>query len=137
MTLVQGVRAGTVTTARDQGLLLGLMLAGAYDEAAAALLGCTPELARLGLDILSWQKLNTRLPSMLPAGTVVAHKTGTGPHNFNDAGIIYRGSEPLFILTCYTGGVPLELPDGTPGFAAAARLIGTLARTAYDELKPT
>jgi beta-lactamase class A len=132
--LVQGVRAGTVTTARDQGLLLDLMLQGAGDAAAAAYLGCTPELVQLGLDILRWQKLNTRLPSLLPAGTIVAHKTGTGPRNFNDAGIIYRGSEPRFILTCYTGGVPLELPDGTPGFAAAAGLIGRLARAAYDAL---
>ncbi|MDP2871980.1 MAG: serine hydrolase [Bacillota bacterium] len=134
--LVQGIRAGTVTTARDQGLLLDLILAGTRDAAAAARLGCPPELVRLGLDILSWQKLNTRLPSLLPAGTVVAHKTGTGPRNFNDAGIVYSGAAPLFILTCYTGGVPLELADGTPGFAAAANLIGRLARTAYDALKP-
>jgi beta-lactamase class A len=136
--LVQGVRAGTVTTPRDQGLLLDMMLAGAREDAAAAHLGCTRELVRLGLDILSWQQFKTRLPSLLPAGTKVAHKTGTGPRNFNDAGIIYYGEEPMFILTCYTGGVPLQLADadvdGTPGFAAAARLIGRLARTAYDAL---
>jgi len=134
--LVQGVQAGTVTSARDQGLLLELILAGAKDEAAAARLGCTTELVQLGLDILTWQNLNTRLPSQLPAGTIVAHKTGTGPHNFNDAGIIYHNGKPLFILTCYTGDVPLALPDGTPGHTAAARLIGSLARKAYDTLKP-
>ena len=134
-TLVQGVRAGTVTTACDQGLLLDLILAGARDTTAAAKLGCSPELAQLGLDILTWQNFKTRLPSRLPAGTVVAHKTGTGPHNFNDAGIVYHDGRPLFILTCYTSDVPLEMPDGAPGHAAAAALIGGLARTAYDALK--
>ena len=41
---------------------------------------------------------------------------------------------PLFILTAYTSEVPYELPDGTPGFAAAARLIGSLALTCFDRL---
>ncbi len=127
---------GTVTTANDSGLLLDTILAGAGgDMSAAGRLGSTPELCRLGLDILSWQKLNTRLPSLLPAGTKVAHKTGTGPHVFNDAGIIYQGDQPLFILTAYTIGVPFELPDGMPGFAGAAQLIGRLARTAFNSLK--
>ena len=132
--LVQGVEAGTVTSAHDQGRLLDLILAGTRSASAAARLGCTQELVQLGLDILSWQKLNTRLPSLLPAGTTVAHKTGTGPHNFNDAGIVYHQGEPLFILTCYTSDVPLEVAGGAPGHAAAASLIGRLARTAYDEL---
>lgn len=68
----------TTTTPNDQGLLLGLILTGAGDEAAARRLGGTPALCRLALDILSWQKLKTRLPSLLPQGTKVAHKTGTG-----------------------------------------------------------
>ena len=68
----------TTTTPNDQGLLLEMILRGTTDKAAAAKLGSTPELCRLGLDILSWQKLKTRLPSQLPLGTKVAHKTGTG-----------------------------------------------------------
>ena len=36
-----------------------------------------------------------------------------------DAGIIFKGEQPLFILTAYTEHVPAALPDGTPGFAAA------------------
>ena len=124
----------TTTTPNDQRLLLGLILQGGDDAAAAARLGCTPALCRLALDILSWQKLKTRLPSLLPLGTRVAHKTGTGPRGYMDAGIIFRDGRPLCILTAYTDHVPESLADGTPGFAAAALLIGRMARLCYDRL---
>ena len=124
----------TTTTPNDQGLLLELILRGATDPAAAGRLGVTPELCRLGLDILSWQKLKTRLPSLLPLGTKVAHKTGTGARGFMDAGIVYRDERPLFILTAYTERVPAALPDGTPGFAAAYQVIGRMSRLAWDTL---
>jgi beta-lactamase class A len=126
----------TTTTPDDQGHLLELILRGGTDPAAAAHLGCTPELCRLALDILSWQKLRTRLPSLLPLGTKVAHKTGTGARGYMDAGIVYKDERPLFILAAYTEHVPAALPDGTPGFAAAAQLIGRMARLGYDTLGP-
>jgi beta-lactamase class A len=126
----------TTTTPNDQGHLLELILRGATEGEAAARLGSTPELCRLALDILSWQKLKTRLPSLLPLGTKVAHKTGTGARGFMDAGIVYRDERPLFILTAYTEHVPAALPDGTPGFAAAYQLIGRMARLCYDGLGP-
>jgi beta-lactamase class A len=124
----------TTTTPNDQGLLLELILRGTTDAAVAARLGCMPELCRLGLDILSWQKLKTRLPSLLPLGTKVAHKTGTGARGYMDAGIIFKDGRPLCILTAYTEHVPAALADGTPGFAAAAQLIGRMARLCYDGL---
>jgi beta-lactamase class A len=124
----------TTTTPDDQGMLLEMILHGASDTAAATRLGSTPELCRLGLDILSWQKLKTRLPSQLPLGTKVAHKTGTGSRGFMDAGIIYKDDQPLFILTAYTEHVPAALPDGTPGFTAANQLIGTMSRLCWDAL---
>ena len=124
----------TTTTPGDQGRLLEMILQGASDTAAAARLGSTPELCRLGLDILSWQKLKTRLPSQLPLGTKVAHKTGTGSRGFMDAGIIYKDEQPLFILTAYTEHVPVALPDGTPGFTAAYQLIGAMSRLCWDAL---
>src|SRR5499425_2502853 len=52
----------TTTTPSDQGRLLELILKGTTDGAAAARLQATPELCGLALDILSWQKLKTRLP---------------------------------------------------------------------------
>jgi beta-lactamase class A len=124
----------TSTTPRDQGLLLELIVRGTTDEAVAARLGSTPALCRLGLDILTWQKLKTRLPSLLPAATKIAHKTGTGARGFMDAGVVFKDEQPLFILTAYTDRVPAALPDGTPGFAAAAQLIGRMARTCWDAL---
>jgi beta-lactamase class A len=122
------------TTPNDVGLLLDLMLNGSRDATAAKKLGCTRELCGLALDILSWQKLKTRLPSLLPVGTKVAHKTGTGVRNHNDAGIVYLGEESLFILSAFTEHVPSELEDGTPGHAAAARLIGEMSRLAFDTM---
>jgi len=127
------VEAVNTTTPNDVGLLLDLILRGTEDEAAARQLGCTPALCQLGLDILSWQKLNNRLPFLLPQGTKVAHKTGTGARNNNDAGIIFQGSAPLFILSAYTENVPENLPDMS-GFAAASLLIAGLSRACYDEL---
>jgi beta-lactamase class A len=124
----------TTTTPNDQGRLLELIFRGTTEDAVAAQLGCSPILCRLGLDILTWQKLKTRLPSLLPMGTTIAHKTGTGARGFMDAGIVFKDDRPLFILTAYTDHVPAMLPDGTPGFAAAAQLIGRMARTCWDTL---
>jgi len=120
----------TTTTPNDQGMLLELILQGTTNAAVATRLGGSPELCRLGLDILSWQKLKARLPSQLPLGTKVAHKTGTGARGFMDAGIIYKGDRPLCILTAYTEHVPETLPDGRAGFYAANTLIGSLAARA-------
>ena len=125
----------TSTTPNDQGLLLELILRGTSDAAVAARLGCTTELVQLGLDILTWQKLKTRLPSLLPVGTKIAHKTGTGARGYMDVGIIWKNDRPQCILTAYTDHVPAALPDGTPGFAAAAQLIGRMARLCHDEIK--
>jgi len=124
----------TTTTPNDQGLLLELILRGTDDAAVATRLQCTPALCRVGLDILSWQKLKTRLPSLLPLGTKVAHKTGTGHRCYSDAGIIFKADRPLCVLTAYTVDVPEALADGTPGFAAAYQLIGRMARLCYDDL---
>jgi len=124
----------TSTTPNDQGLLLELILQGTTDPKVAARLGSTPALCQLGLDILSWQKLKTRLPSQLPLGTKVAHKTGTGSRGYMDAGIVFKNEKPLFILTAYTDHVPAALADGTPGFAAAYQVMGRMARVAWDTL---
>jgi beta-lactamase class A len=124
----------TTTTPNDQGMLLELIWQGTTDAKVAARLGSTTALCTLGLDILTWQKLKARLPSQLPLGTKIAHKTGTGSRGFMDAGIIFKADRPHAILTAYTEHVPETLPDGTPGFTAANHLIGTLARLAWDKL---
>ena len=122
------------TTPNDVGVLLDLIVKGAEDLSIARDLGCTPDLCLLALEILSWQKLKTRLPSYLPLGTKVAHKTGTGVRYYNDAGIVYLREEPLFILSVFTENVPAELPDGTPGHTSTSQLIGKLCRACYNSL---
>jgi beta-lactamase class A len=126
------LEATATTTPADQARLLELMLRGAEDAEAAAVLGCSPELCRLGLDILSWQRLRNLIPSLLPASTKVAHKTGRDARGRSDAGIVYRDGRPLFILAAYADRVPEEMPDGLPGFAAAYATVGRLARACWD-----
>jgi beta-lactamase class A len=128
------VDASNTTTPADVARLLDLIVRGSREPDVAAQLGCAPEHCRLALEIMGWQMLNNRLPALLPTGTVVAHKTGTLARNSNDAGVIYRGGEPLFILSAFTEQVPPALPDGTPGHAAATRLIAQLARACWDAL---
>ena len=124
-----------VTTPKDVGGLLEQILRGAGDPEAAARLGSTPALCRLALDITSSLLFHDRLPGLLPRDTIVAHKTGTAAHNFNDAGVVFEGDRPLFILAVYTGGVPWVMPDGGPGERAAAHHIARLCRTCWDALK--
>lgn len=130
------VEATNATTAADVGLLLNAILRGTTDAEAAAKLGCTQELCQLGLDILSWQKLRQRLPAHLPEGTKVAHKTGTGRRNNNDAGIIFGpDGEPRFILTVYTDGIPADMPErAMSGPGAASHQIATMSRMCWDAL---
>jgi beta-lactamase class A len=128
------VEASNATTAADLGLLLDHIVKGVDDPDVAAKLGCTPELCQTGIDILSWQKLRGRLPLYLPMDTKVAHKTGTGVRNYNDAGVIFAGDEPRFIMAVLTDRVPRELPDGLPGNGAASVHAGRLCRAAWDAL---
>jgi beta-lactamase class A len=128
------IEAVASTTARDQGLLLDRMLQGAASEAAAAALGASPALCQLGLDILSWQRLRNLIPSMLPGKTKVAHKTGRGPRGRMDAGVVYRGTTPRFIISVYTDRVPETLPDGMPGYTAAFATAGRLTRMCWDAM---
>lgn len=127
--------AVATTTARDQGLLLDLLLRAAQgDAAASARLGVDATRAGFALDVLSWQKLWQLIPSLLPYGTRVACKTGRGARGRMDAGIVWRGERPLFILTVYTDRVPETMPDGLPGFSAAFATAGKLARACWDAL---
>jgi beta-lactamase class A len=128
------VEAVANTTARDQGVLLERMVQGAESAEAAAFLGATPDLCRLALDILSWQRLRNLIPSMLPQKAKVAHKTGRGPRGRMDAGVVYRNDRPRFILGVFTDRVPETLPDGLPGHAAACATSGRLARLCWNAM---
>ncbi|MFH1202461.1 MAG: serine hydrolase [Candidatus Omnitrophota bacterium] len=55
------------------------------------------EASRQCLDLLERQKYNDRIPARLPAGTVVAHKTGLERHTCHDVGIIFTEKGDLLI----------------------------------------
>lgn len=122
----------TTTSTCDLGLLLDLILKGTEDEAAAAKLGCSPKLCRLAMDIMSWQLLRQLIPSLLPFGTKVAHKTGRGRRGRMDAGIVFKGDKPLYIMSVMTDFVPETMPDGLPGHAASFAIAGRLSRMCWD-----
>jgi beta-lactamase class A len=124
------------TTANDVGRLLELILQGTTDASVAAKLGVTTDLCQVGLDILLMQRMSSRLPNLLPTEARVAHKTGTGVagRTNNDAGIIFQGDTPLFILTVYTEHLPVNMPDGTSGYHWAGHQIARMSKLCYDAL---
>jgi beta-lactamase class A len=129
------IEQNAYTTPRDQGLLLDLILRGAQGDAAAAdRLGCGVDLCRLGLDILTWQQHRNMIPALLPYATKVANKTGRGRRGRMDAGIVFRGERPLYILAAFTDFVPETMPDGLPGYAAAFATIARLSRACWEAI---
>jgi beta-lactamase class A len=126
--------ANTMSTPHDQALLLQAILDGSTDAGVARRLGCTPAHCALALQTLKAQQLRGKIPALLPADALVAHKDGTGPGLHHDTGIVYRAETPLYILCAYTREVPLALPSGDAGAAAASHFIAQLARTAWDAL---
>lgn len=81
------------------------------------------------LDVLGRQQYNTRLPSRLPSGVRVYHKTGTLAGIRNDAGIIDLGGGESLVAVVFTR----DLAAGREGLAD--RLIGQVARLAYDRYR--
>lgn len=123
------------TTPCDQGLLLERILAGTGDATAAASMGVTPELCRLAMQILGWQVYRNGIAGLLPGGTHVASKTGSGRNGKMEAGIVYRGDRPRYVLAAYTDRVPPMLPDETPGHAAATAMIARLSQACWRVLR--
>jgi len=78
-----------VATPRAIGTLLTLLAKRQLISAAAS----DRMLARL-----ERQQINDRLPAALPAGVVVAHKTGNLPGLTHDAGIIFSPSGPRVVV---------------------------------------
>jgi beta-lactamase class A len=78
------------------------------------------------LGVLSRQKYNSRIPRLLPAGTVVYHKTGTLEGIVNDAGIIELGPDNHVVVVVFVK----RIARGADGEAGTA--IARIARAAYD-----
>ncbi len=75
--------------------------------------------------ILRGQRHNGLLPQPLPAGTEIAHKTGTLHDTLNDVGIVYQSGEPYVIAVMTT-----DLPTLDSG----RRFIRGVSRMAYDAI---
>ncbi len=72
---------------------------------------------------------NDRIPAGVPAGSVVAHKTGTGENGaINDVAVIWPagGKDPVY-LSIYTSG-------GTLDDAGRAKVIADITRLVFDTL---
>jgi beta-lactamase class A len=80
------------------------------------------------IHLLARQRVNDRIPRLLPAGTIVAHKTGNLPGVVNDVGIVY-GVEEIFVVAV--------LADGTRNDGEAARITAELAAIAYEHFHAT
>ncbi len=72
--------------------------------------------------LMAQQRVNDRIPSLLPGGTIVAHKTGNLPGVVNDVGIVYGPSGPFVVAV---------LVDGTTDEAEATRAAADIALMAY------
>jgi beta-lactamase class A len=101
------------TTASDMALLLEAIARGAALNEATSL----EMLARLESEVI-----DDRIPALLPAGTFVAHKTGSWSDATHDAGIVIspEATYVLVILTDY-------------GYAdGGAERIALVSRAVYD-----
>ncbi len=81
--------------------------------------------SRQMIAILRGQHYNGLLPAPLPAGTSVAHKTGTLHDTLNDVGIVYEGEAPYVIAVMTTDLRTLD---------SGRRFIRHVSRLAYDAL---
>ncbi|TCU31014.1 beta-lactamase class A [Rhizobium azibense] len=127
--------AVTTTTAADQLMLLQTILDAQTSKAAAAKLGCPPALCQFALQTLKNQVLRYGIHSRLPFETKVASKGGRGKRGRMDAGIVYRGGAPFYIIAAYTDQVPQAMPNGTPGYTVSLETIGRLSRACWDEFQ--
>ncbi len=109
------------TTAREMVQLLEMIEGGKV---------VSPEACKEMLDHLKRCDDKEKMTRLLPAGTVVAHKTGSVNASKTDAGIIYTKSGPVVVCVLTDGNEDQRWAADN----AAQVLIGKIARVVYDHL---
>jgi len=107
-------KLNNTTTARDLAIIMRAIEEGRAADASAA---------RAMREILLAQEFNEKIPSGVPAGVRVAHKTGEITAHSHDAAIVYPPGRRPYILVVLTRG----LSDGDQ----SSRLIGDISRMVY------
>jgi beta-lactamase class A len=79
------------------------------------------------LAILRGQKFNDGIPAKLPAGTSVAHKTGSFSKVYHDVGIVEPAGKKPFVLIVLTRGIEK--------IAHAQLLVAEVARRVYEHAR--
>jgi beta-lactamase class A len=113
-------RAGlnNTTTAYD----LMILLRAIAENKVANARGCEEMLA-----ILQKQEFNEGIPAGLPAGTKVAHKTGSITKIYHDASIVYLPSRKPYVIVVLTRGFAEE--------KRAHQLVADISRQIYQALQ--
>ena len=109
----------TTTSADLAALLLHVERADALSPGSAALMK----------DILLRQEFNESIPAGVPAGTPVAHKTGSITAVLHDAAIVYPAGRPPYVLVVLTRSIPDE--------KVAEMLIADISRLVWAHAVPT
>ncbi len=107
------------TTARDLGVVFSAIAEGRAGSR---------ESCREMVEILARQQFDQGIPAGLPAGTRVAHKTGTITEIRHDGGIVYVEDGPAFVLVVLTKGI--ADPDVADG------LIADISRIHFEHSAP-
>ncbi len=85
--------------------------------------GCVcPSVSEKSLEFLKSQKVNDRIPRLLPKNTIVAHKTGLERLVCHDAGIVFTGNGD-FLISVFT--------KTTSGPRTAKRFISSVSSLTY------
>ncbi|MBI3323322.1 MAG: serine hydrolase [Candidatus Omnitrophica bacterium] len=106
------------TTAKDVSLVFRRIYRGER---------MSPGVSRRCLELLEQQKVNDRIPALLPAGTVVAHKTGLEKGVCHDSGIVFTENGAVLVCVLTRNGSQAR-PAKRFISRVAARAFGYLAQ---------
>jgi beta-lactamase class A len=113
-------RAGLNNTTTAQDLMI--LLRAIAEKKVANARACQEMLV-----ILEKQEFNEGLPSGLPSGTKIAHKTGSITKIYHDAGIVYLPKRKPYVIVVLTRGFAEE--------KRAHQLVAEIARQVYQSLQ--